>query len=119
MIRNKILYLALTVGLLVTLVALSGCAPAGGGTSTIWTFLLFLFIIVAMVYFFMIRPIRQREKRHDLMVTNLEVGDRVITAGGIYGEVVRIDESSVIIKIESGATMRVTKGGVVARPEDI
>ena len=72
-----------------------------------------------MVYFLMIRPMRQREKRHDQMVEELEKGDMVITAGGIYGQVERIDEGSVVLKVESGATIRVTKGGVVSRPENV
>ena len=80
-----------------------------------------IIIIVAlmfgMMYFFMIRPLRQREKKHDEMVIELERGDTVITAGGMYGEVERIDEDSVVLRVESGATVRVTKGGILSRPE--
>ena len=75
-----------------------------------------LFFVV--FYFFMIRPIRQREKKHDEMVLELEKGDIVITAGGVYGEVDTIDEDSVVLKVESGAKIRVTKGGVITRPEE-
>jgi preprotein translocase subunit YajC len=60
---------------------------------------------------------RQREKQHDQMVQDLQRGDKVLTAGGIYGEVDRIDEDSIVIIVESGAKIRVTKGGVVSRPE--
>jgi len=48
------------------------------------------------------------------MVEGLKEGDRVITAGGVYGEISNIQQDSVIIKIESGATMRVTKGSILA-----
>ncbi len=65
----------------------------------------------------MIRPLRQREKKHDEMVIELEKGDTVITAGGMYGEVERIDADSVVLRVESGATIRVTKGGILNRPE--
>ena len=44
-----------------------------------------LALIFAMFYFFMIRPLRQREKRHDTLVEQLEKGEMVITAGGVYG----------------------------------
>ncbi len=81
-----------------------------------WFLLLFLVLITVMFYFIMIRPMRQREKRHDQMVEELEKGDLVITAGGIYGQVERIDEDSIVLKVESGAMIRVTKGGVVSRP---
>ena len=79
--------------------------------------LIILAMIFGMFYFLMFRPLRQREKRHDEMVEQLEIGDRVITAGGIHGLVERIDEDSVVLKVESGA-IRVTKGGVVHNPED-
>ena len=81
-----------------------------------WFLLLFLVLISAMFYFIMIRPMRQREKTHDRMVDELEKGDMVITAGGIYGEVESIDEDSIVLRVESGAKIRVTKGGVVSRP---
>ena len=75
-------------------------------------------LFVAMFYFLMIRPMRQREKRHDRLVLELERGDTVITAGGIHGEVESIDDDTVVLRVESGATIRVTKGGVVRRGED-
>jgi len=74
-------------------------------------------LMFGMMYFLMIRPMRQREKKHDEMVVELEKGDTVITAGGMYGEVERIDEDSVVLRVESGATIRVTKGGILNRPE--
>ncbi|OGO37228.1 MAG: preprotein translocase subunit YajC [Chloroflexi bacterium RBG_16_57_8] len=73
-----------------------------------------LVLLFGMFYFLMVRPMRQREKKHDEMVQQLEEGDRVITAGGVYGEIVNISQDSIVIKIESGATMRVTKGSVLA-----
>ena len=82
-----------------------------------WYLILFLVLIFGMLYFLMIRPMRQREKKHDEMVEELHRGDMVITAGGMYGQVESISEDSIILKVESGATIRVTKGGVVNRPE--
>lgn len=71
-----------------------------------------------MIYFLMIRPMRQRERRHDYLVNSLERGDTVITAGGMYGTIESINEDSVILKVESGATVRVTKSAVLTREED-
>ena len=76
-------------------------------------FIVMVVLFVAVFFFFLIRPMRQREKQHDQMVLKMEKGDVVITAGGVYGEVERIDDDSVILKVESGATIRVAKGGVV------
>ena len=79
--------------------------------------LIIMALLFGMIYFLMIRPMRQREKKHDTMVSDLEKGDTVITAGGIYGRIDSIDEDSVVITVESGAKLRVTKGGVISRPE--
>ncbi len=79
--------------------------------------IIMLGLFVGMVYFLMIRPVRQRERKHDALVDELEKGDTVITAGGMYGQVERVDEDSIILKVESGATVRVTKGGILDRPE--
>ncbi len=80
--------------------------------------LIIVVLMFGMFYFLMVRPMRQREKKHDRMVEELEKGDIVITAGGIYGQVESISEDSIILKVESGATIRVTKGGVVKRQEE-
>ena len=74
-------------------------------------------LFMIMIYFLMIRPLHQREKQHDMMVEELETGDTVITAGGMYGTVDTIYEDSIVLKVESGATIRVTKGGVLKRQE--
>lgn len=87
--------------------------------STFGPMLLILALIFGMFYFFIIRPLRQREKKHDLMVEELQKGDMVITAGGIYGQIESIDENSVVIKVESGATIRMAKGAVVSQPEEL
>jgi preprotein translocase subunit YajC len=115
----------LTVALsaLVVVLAVAGCAPvASTPTDTTTTtglagylpMIVILVLLFGMFYFLMVRPMRQREKKHDQMVEQLQVGSRVITAGGVYGEIVSITQDSAVIKIESGATMRVTKGSVLA-----
>ncbi len=77
-----------------------------------------LLLLVGMVYFLMIRPLRQREKQHDQLVMGLQPGDMVITAGGMYGEVDTIDDDSVVLIVESGVKIRVTKGCVIKREHE-
>ena len=120
---NKILSLTLIVGLLITtLVFIGGCYPVGEGeeggdnTSTIYM-IVFLVLIFAMFYFLMIRPQRKRQKEHQQLIEELKRGDRVITAGGIFGVIETVSEDSVVIKVESGATMRVAKGSVALKRE--
>jgi preprotein translocase subunit YajC len=51
------------------------------------------------------------------MVQALQKGDRVITAGGIYGTIDAVREDSVVIKVESGTLLRVAKGSVMVIKE--
>jgi preprotein translocase subunit YajC len=77
--------------------------------------IVFLVVIGLLFYFFMIRPQRRRQKEHEELVGQLRGGDRVITAGGIYGQVESVSQDSVILKVESGATIRVAKSSIAGR----
>lgn len=77
--------------------------------------IIFLVLIFAMMYFLMIRPQRRRRKEHEEMEKELRRGDKVITAGGIYGQIESLREDSVVLKTESGATIRVARGSVAGK----
>ena len=115
------LNLRLMVGFLITLlVFISGCLPApeGGEEGGFdWTIIIFLVLIFGVFYFLIIRPQRKRQKQHDELMQELKRGDKVITAGGIYGVVESLSDDSIVIKIESGATIRVARGSVAGRRE--
>jgi preprotein translocase subunit YajC len=119
--RQGKLNLALVVGLLISLlVFIGGCYTTpteteGGGFD--WTIIIFLVLFIALIYFLMIRPQRRRQKEHQQLMEGLKRGDRVITAGGIFGVIESISEDSVVIKVESGATLRVAKGSVALKRE--
>ncbi|MBE9478193.1 MAG: preprotein translocase subunit YajC [Chloroflexi bacterium] len=72
----------------------------------------FLGVLGLVFYFFMIRPQRRRQQEHDALMSQLKQGDSVITAGGIYGRVESVAQDSVVLKIESGATMKVAKSSI-------
>ncbi len=115
MTKSRISNLVLIAGLLFTLVAMVGCTPAGaGGASSLLPLIILIALVFGTMYFFTIKPMHQREKRHDQMVEELEKGDIVITAGGMYGQIERINEDTVILKVESGAMVKVTKGGILS-----
>jgi preprotein translocase subunit YajC len=113
----------LILGLLLAVVLVSaGCelAPSDGeeqGSTSIWPMLVFLVVIFGLFYFVMIRPQRRRQKEHEQLMQELQKGDNVMTAGGIYGRIESISDDSVVIKVESGATLRVARSSVVIRQE--
>ena len=77
----------------------------------------FLVLIFGLFYFLFIRPQRKRQKEHQQLVGELKRGDNVVTAGGIYGVVESISEDSIVVKVESGTTIRVAKASVALKRE--
>jgi preprotein translocase subunit YajC len=80
--------------------------------------LIFLVVIFALFWFIMIRPQRKRQKEHEAMMHNLQKGDRVITAGGIYGTIESLGENDVVIKVEGGTTLRVARSSLAVRRDE-
>ncbi len=118
--KSKRLLSGLAVTLFVPLVTMSGCLPGTGGEggeSSTWPMLIFLVLIFVMFYFLMIRPQRKKQKEHEELVQELKRGDRVTTAGGIYGVIESTSEESIVIKVESGTTIRVARGSVAIKRE--
>lgn len=75
-------------------------AAAGTETSAIMQFLP-LILIVAVFYLMLIRPQKKREKEVQAMRSNLEVGDEIITIGGIIGTVILIKDEYLVIETGS------------------
>jgi preprotein translocase subunit YajC len=115
------LNLGLMVGWLVALlVFIGGCVPPPeeGAKGFDWTIIIFLVLIFGVFYFLIIRPQRRRQKQHDTLMQELKKGDKVITTGGIYGVIDSINDESIVLKIESGATIRVARNSVVGRRQE-
>jgi preprotein translocase subunit YajC len=79
--------------------------------------IIFLVVIFAVMYLLMIRPRQKQQKQHESMMQELRPGDRVIIAGGIYGQIESLSEDTAILRIESGATMKVARGSILGKQE--
>jgi len=79
--------------------------------------IIFLVVIFAVMYLLMIRPRQKQQKQHEAMMQELRPGDRVIIAGGIYGQIESLSEDTAILKIESGATMKVARSSILGKQE--
>ena len=118
MTKNKVLNLGLLVLLLLTLLSIGGCVPAEETTGGFdWTIIIFLVLIFGIFYLLLIRPQRKRQKQHQQLMQDLNKGDKVITAGGIYGQIESLSQDSVVLKIESGTTIRVARSSIVGKQE--
>ncbi len=70
----------------------------GGG----WSGILVWVLVFAGLWFLMFMPQRKRAKEQQKMQASLTVGDQVVTAGGIYGKIVSIDEQTAVLEVEQG-----------------
>lgn len=71
--------------------------------------------LFAVMYFLMIRPRQRQQKEHESMMQELRAGDKVIIAGGIYGQIESLSEDTAIVRIESGATMKVARSSILGK----
>ena len=88
----------------------AGGAPQGGGLG-LSTFLLPI-ILIAVMYFLMIRPQMKRQKEHKSMLDKLSRGDEVITTGGLAGTINEIGDNFITIEIADNVRVRVQKGAI-------
>ena len=82
-----------------------------------WYMIIFLVGIFAVMYFLMIRPRQKQQKQQEAMMAELRPGDKVIMAGGIYGQIESLGEETAIVKIESGATMKIARNSILGKQE--
>ena len=82
----------------------------------------FLILIVAFgfLWFVLIRPQKRRQIEAARMLNSLNVGDEVLTAGGIYGEVTELQDDAVMVRIAPELEVRVARKaiGAVVRPDE-
>jgi preprotein translocase subunit YajC len=85
------------------------------------SFFLILLALFVFMYFLLIRPQRQQQRRIADMLKELKVGDEVITAGGIYGEVVQLDTERVMLEIDEDVRIAVARRAIanVVPPEEV
>jgi preprotein translocase subunit YajC len=114
--RHKIGLSFLTAGLLSIPLLLSGCTQIGkeGPVEFNWVPVFMVVFLLGLAYFLIIRPARKRQKNAQKLLDTLKRGDRVI-AGGIYGVIDTVSTDSVVIKVESGDKIRVSKQGLLIK----
>jgi preprotein translocase subunit YajC len=85
-------------------------AQQGGGD---WTMLAMMGGMFVIMYFFMIRPQMKKAKEAKKYQDGIQVGDKVVTLGGIHGKVIEVDETSVVLSLDQGR-MRIEKAALSA-----
>ncbi|MDR2681094.1 MAG: preprotein translocase subunit YajC [Tannerella sp.] len=94
-----------------------GAAPGTGGSMNMS--ILLIVAMIAIFYFFMIRPQQKRQKEIQKAREAMKAGDKVVTAGGIHGKIKEVGDTSMLIEIAEGVRIRVDKASVFASTSDI
>ncbi|MGI9033347.1 MAG: preprotein translocase subunit YajC [Acidimicrobiales bacterium] len=83
--------------------------------------LLFFLVPLVLLWVLLVRPQQQRMRQAQALAASLEVGDDVVTAGGIYGSITDTDDTTLWLEIAPGVVVRVSRAGVSSRvssPDD-
>ena len=83
-------------------------AQQGGGTS----FIIMMALMFAAFYFLLIRPQQKKQKQHQALVTGLQVGDEVLTAGGILGKITGVSEHYAVVSVSENTEIKIQKSSV-------
>ena len=103
---------------MLNLILLQAEAAATGQGASQWSFWIMMLLIFVVFYFFMIRPQTKKQKELQAQREAMKKGDKVVTAGGIYGEIKEVQETAFIITIAKDVTIKVDKASVYASAAD-
>lgn len=76
-----------------------------------------LVVLFAIFYFLVIRPQQQQVKKHQEMINNLAKGDKIVTAGGLMAEVVKVEEKFFKVKLAESVEVRLDRDSVMKKDE--
>jgi preprotein translocase subunit YajC len=82
---------------------------------------IFILVLLALMWFLLIRPQRRRQLEQQRMIDSLRVGQEIVTAGGLYGTVTEVVDDEVRAEIADGLEVRIAKravAGIVSEEED-
>jgi preprotein translocase subunit YajC len=94
------------------MIALTFLAQGRGGN---FTFLISLLLMVAIFYFLLIRPQQRRVRQQRELMSSLDVGDEVVTIGGLFGTILEMDDESVTLDAGAGTRLRFLKQAVARK----
>lgn len=82
------------------------------GSGSLMSSLLPMVLIMVVFFFFMIRPQMKKAKEHKKMISELKIGDKVITTAGIHGKIVGSTDTTFLIEVEGGSKIRFDRSAI-------
>jgi preprotein translocase subunit YajC len=85
---------------------------AAGGMESILSSIVPFLLIIVIFYFLILRPQQKRQKERAALLESMKKGDKVITAGGIYGTVEGIEDKTILVKVADNVKMKMERSAV-------
>lgn len=104
--------------MMLNFILLQAQTAANGQQSNPLLFWGMMILIFVVFYFFMIRPQTKKQKELQKQRDAMKKGDKVVTAGGIYGNIKEVQDNAFIIEIAKDITIKVDKGSVYASADE-
>jgi preprotein translocase subunit YajC len=90
---------------------------AGGGMAAFQQVIPLVFMF-AIFYFLLIRPQQKKAKEHKALLESMKKGDNVITAGGVHGKVVAVENELVTLEVTNNVNIKITKSYIATIKKD-
>lgn len=82
--------------------------------------LVFPLILMAAFYFLLLRPQQARVRKHNNLIASVAVGDEVVTAGGVVGNVTAVNERDILLEVAPHVVLKIVKGAIATKaPENV
>jgi preprotein translocase subunit YajC len=88
-----------------------GAPPQGGGAA--WLQFIPFLLVLAIFYFIILLPMKKRQQKVQAFLAALKIDDRVITSGGIYGTIAKLNDDSVQLQIANNVRIQVSRAAIV------
>jgi preprotein translocase subunit YajC len=88
-------------------------APGGEGGEGAFTGTLIMFMLIIFIFYFLIiRPQQKRQKERQALLDAVKKGDKVVTVGGMHGEIVGIDDKTILLKVADNVKLKFDRSSV-------
>jgi len=85
-----------------------------GGSGQTWMPIITFGLVFVIFYFFIIRPQNKKQKDTEKMISAIKKGDRIITIGGVHGEITSTKEHSVIVKVDEDCKIEFSRSAIAS-----
>jgi len=104
---------------IISCISVSICAQEsvpGTGSFSAGSFIPMMVVMFVVIYFFMIRPEQKKQKAKQKMINEIKKGDKILTIGGIYGNVQNVKDDAVSVKIADNTVVKFAKSAISSVP---